>query len=104
MSTIKANKLAHLSSLSLAYPLGVFGVACTQFAIDFDSPAFRVISTAICILSVIYWIFLAVYTLPLLELLLHEAVQEEEESQHEHVNRRRTSEASPGGTERSSQA
>jgi hypothetical protein len=98
---------AHCRIMLPAYPLGIFGVACTQFAIDFDSPAFRVISTAICILSVIYWIFLAVYTMPLLvsgELLLREAVEEEEDSQYDHVHQQHSSASSNEGNEHLSRA
>lgn len=70
----------------IAYPIGAFGVACTQFADDFDSPAFRVIATIICIISVVFWLFLVVYTLPLIitgELLLGNARHKlEEEEEH----------------------
>jgi len=70
--------------LLTAYPVGVFGVACTQFADDFDSPAFRVIATMITIVSVIFWLFLVVYTLPLIvsgELLLDNDAHKEEEEE-----------------------
>ena len=56
----------NLNMWSTAYPIGTYGVASSQFAIDFDSIAFRVITTIILIISVIYWFYLIIYTLPMI--------------------------------------
>lgn len=81
----------------------MFGVASTQFADDFDSPAFRVISTIICVISVIFWLFLVVYTLPLLisgELLLQNGRHKGEEEEEEEEEGVRDGEGDGGGSSR----
>jgi hypothetical protein len=85
----------------VAYPIGIFGVACSQFATDFDSPAFRVITAIILVCLVIFWLWLVLYTLPMIisgELLLANArsklEEEEEAEQHiQHHNSRQMDES-----------
>lgn len=61
-------------------------MACSQFATDFDSPAFRVVTCIITVLSFAYWCFCIIWTLPLAisgELFLghaKEAIEEETEA------------------------
>ncbi len=72
----------NLNMWSAGYPLGAYGVTCSQLAIDFDSPTFRVVASIILVVSVLYWLYLVVYTLPLVlcgELFLAEAVDSHEE-------------------------
>lgn len=64
------------------YPIGVMGIACTQIANDLDSPAFKGIASGILIIAVIHWIWLVIYTLPMImsgELFLSEAKETEKE-------------------------
>jgi hypothetical protein len=61
---------------SAAYPVAMFGVACTQIAKDLDSPAFEGIASAILVIAVIHWLWLVIYTVPMIisgELFLSEA-------------------------------
>lgn len=72
----------NLNMWSAGYPLGAYGVTCSQLAIDFDSPTFRVVTSIILVVLVLYWLYLVVYTLPLVlcgELFLAEAVDSHEE-------------------------
>lgn len=64
---------------SAAYPFGAYGIVATQFAIDFDSPTFRVVSSIILVFMVLLWLWLVLSTLPMVisgELLLGEAWEE----------------------------
>jgi tellurite resistance protein TehA-like permease len=66
----------NLTMWSAAYPVAMFGVACTQIAKDLDSPAFEGIASAILIIAVIHWLWLVIYTVPMIisgELFLSEA-------------------------------
>lgn len=66
----------NLTMWSAAYPIAVFGVACTEIAKDLDSPAFEGIASALLIIAVIHWIWLMIYTIPMVisgELFLSEA-------------------------------
>mgnify|MGYP006876474623 CR=1 FL=1 len=71
---------------SSTYPFGVYGVAASQFAIDFDSTAFKVITTIVLLLLVIYWLYLVACTLPMVasgELFLRDVFEEmEKEKKH----------------------
>jgi hypothetical protein len=72
----------NLTMWSGAYPIGVFGIACNQIGVDLDSPAFKGIASAILIIAVIHWIWLVIYTLPMIvsgELFLAEAKHLSEE-------------------------
>lgn len=72
---------------SSAYPLGAYGLAATQFATDFDSPAFKVVSTIVLIVLVIWWLYLIVCTIPMIisgELLLAEAYEEMKKHREKH--------------------
>lgn len=67
---------------SAAYPVGAYGVACSQLAIDFDSPTFRVLTAIILVVLVLYWFYLIGNTLPMVlsgELFLAEALDSHEE-------------------------
>lgn len=67
---------------SAAYPIGAYGVACTQLAIDLESTAFRIIATIVLVVLVIFWLLLIAYTVPSLisgELLLEGAKAEMDE-------------------------
>ena len=69
---------------SAAYPLGVYGIACTQLAIDFDSPAFRVIASIVLVVALLYWLYLIAFTIPMVlsgELFLAEAMEHKEEEE-----------------------
>lgn len=100
----------NLTMWSAAYPIAIFGVACTQIAKDLDSPAFDGIASAILIIAVIHWIWLVIYTVPMVisgELFLSEAEhlrkQEQEameDKQHEGEGSR--SESSSNQVERRS--
>ena len=70
----------NLNMWSAAYPIGIYGVAVTQLAIDLDSVAFRVISSIILVVSVLYWLYLIAYTLPMVlsgELFLAEMYEKD---------------------------
>ncbi|KAJ9107341.1 hypothetical protein QFC21_000791 [Naganishia friedmannii] len=72
------SRYAHfnLTMWSGAYPIGIFGIACNQIGVDLDSPAFKGIASAILIIAVIHWIWLVIYTIPMIvsgELFLAEA-------------------------------
>ena len=74
----------NLTMWSAAYPIAVFGIACTEIAKDLDSPAFEGIASALLIIAVVHWIWLVIYTIPMVlsgELFLSEAdhLREEEE-------------------------
>ena len=89
---------------SAAYPLGVYGVACTQLAIDLDSPTFRVIASIVLVVSVLYWFYLVAFTLPLVisgELFLAEAKEDRENAKLREQEERRRS--SPSGSRRDGQ-
>ena len=67
---------------SAAYPFGAYGLTCSQLAIDLDSSTFRVITAIILVVLVSYWLYLVVFTLPLIvsgKLFLEEAYHEQEE-------------------------
>lgn len=84
-----------------AYPIGVFGIACNQIATDLDSPAFKGIASAILIIAVIHWIWLVIYTLPMIvsgELFLGEA---EHLSKEEAEAEKKGSQGDAGGHETS---
>jgi len=64
-----------------AYPIGIYGVAATQLAISLDSPVFRVVSTVVLIVLVIYWLYLVLWSLPMVisgEFFLSEVLHEME--------------------------
>lgn len=76
---------------SAAYPLGAYGVASTQLAIDLGSTAFNVISTIILIVLVIYWLFLVICTVPMIasgELFLSEAKEQMDEKKNDERERK----------------
>ncbi|KAJ9123339.1 hypothetical protein QFC22_001538 [Naganishia vaughanmartiniae] len=56
----------NLAMWSGAYPIKVFGVACNQIGVDLDSPAFKGLATAILIIAFIHWIWLVIFTLPMI--------------------------------------
>lgn len=69
---------------SSAYPFGAYGVVASQFAIDFDSIAFRVITTIILFVLIIYWLYAIICTLPMVvsgELFLGDLVKEREKEE-----------------------
>ena len=71
----------NINMWSGAYPIGIYGVAATQLAISLDSPVFRVVSTIILIVMVIYWLYLVIYSLPMVlsgEMFLGEVLHEME--------------------------
>lgn len=76
----------NLNHWSAAYPLGVYGVACSQLTIDLDSRAFAVVTTIVSIALFCYWVTLVIYTIPSIvsgELFLAEVVEKrEEEAKH----------------------
>ncbi|WVQ97817.1 hypothetical protein IAU59_004932 [Kwoniella sp. CBS 9459] len=77
---------------SALYPVGVYGVACTKLTSDLDSRALRVVSTIILITTVIYWLYLIIFTLPAVvsgELFLAEAMGKYEKSHTEEEGRLR---------------
>lgn len=85
-----------------AYPIGAYGVACTQLAIDLNSTAFKVVASIVLVILVIFWLALMALTIPALvsgELLLKEVKQsmdkEKERKEEEQPGRIRTS----GGSE-----
>lgn len=84
------------------YPCGVYGVACTQIAKDLDSPAFKGIASAILIISVIHWLWLVIYTVPMIisgELFLSEA--KELEREEEEAMEKKHTEPEAGSTDSS---
>lgn len=69
---------------SSAYPFGAYGVVASQFAIDFDSIAFRVITTIILLVLIIYWLYAIICTLPMVvsgELFLGDLVRQREKEE-----------------------
>lgn len=71
---------------SAAYPYGTYGIACSQFSTDFDSPAFAVITSIILVTLVILWLYLVIATIPMVisgELFLAEALEEMEKHREE---------------------
>lgn len=49
---------------SALYPWGVYALALGQLAIDFDSPAFRVLNTIVTCLLLLFWLFCVTMTVP----------------------------------------
>lgn len=73
------------------------GIACTQIAKDLDSPAFKGIASGILIIAILHWIWLLVYTVPMVisgELFLSETeeMKEGEEKAAEEKKRQSASE------------
>jgi hypothetical protein len=61
-----------------AFPLGAYGLCANQIAISLDSPAFRVVSTIVLVVLVIYWLVSMAFTIALVwsgELFLSDAYQ-----------------------------
>lgn len=74
----------NLNHWSAAYPIGAYGLACSQLTIDFDSRAFAVVTTIVAVVLFIYWILLVLYTIPSIasgELFLASVVEEREEEE-----------------------
>lgn len=75
-----------ISMWASLYPVGVMGIACTQIAKDLDSPVFKGIASGILIIAVLHWLWLVVYTVPMVisgELFLSEVKEMEEEEAKE---------------------
>ncbi|WVF70057.1 hypothetical protein IAT40_004844 [Kwoniella sp. CBS 6097] len=82
----------NLNMWSTIYPVGVYGLTCSKLASDLDSRAFRVVSTIILIVVVIYWLYLIAFTLPAVvsgELFLAEALEKHEKENAEEEGRLR---------------
>lgn len=76
----------NLSHWSAAYPLGAYGVASEQLAIDLGSTAFKVISTIMLVLLAVLWIYLVICTVPMIasgELFLAEAKEKMDEKKND---------------------
>jgi len=91
-----------------AYPLGVYGIACSQLSVDFNSPTFRVLTSIILVVQLLYWFYLVVFTLPMVfsgELLLGEPVERlEKEKEEVRAERERRSESRSSNASASSPA
>jgi tellurite resistance protein TehA-like permease len=72
----------NINHWSSAYPIGVYGLASSQLAIDLDSPTFRVVTAIVLVILVINWLYLMGRTLPMVlsgEWFLKEAYEEGKE-------------------------
>lgn len=69
---------------SALYPFGAYGIAAEQISVDLDSSAFKVLTSMILVVLVIYWIYCVIWTLVQFvsgELFLAEALKEREEEE-----------------------
>ena len=68
----------NLNMWSGAFPIGAYGLCANQIAISLNSPAFRVVSSLMLVILVVYWLASLALTIPLVlsgELFLADAHQ-----------------------------